>query len=204
MGLEAMSQFVHQGRSTPVKALLESRELILRGAVRKTFRIADIVNPHAVDGQLLFESGGEAYSLALPEGEAGKWLKKLTARPPSLAEKLGLDAMHKAMVRGAADDAEVGTALHGATTDDRALAAIGVAIALTPPELAAATDDLIHALPHAALWVIYPKGGASALPEAEVRNHMRSLGYIDTKSCAVSDTLTATRFNPRKAVMPTA
>ena len=29
-----------------------------------------------------------------------------------------------------------------------------------------AADALIHALPHAHLWIIYPKGAGSALPES--------------------------------------
>ena len=202
MGLEAECELVQGGQTVHVRALLESHELILRGAVRKTLKFPDITNPHVVDGRLVFETGGAPYTLALPPGQADKWLKKLTTEPPSLAQKLGIDAAHKALVHGTTDDEAVKVALEGATTDDRAEARLGVIIALDPSQLAAATDALIHALPHAHLWVIYPKGAGSALPESAVRSHMQALGYVDTKSCAVSQTLTATRFSPRKEILP--
>ncbi len=202
MGLEAESELVHGGQSVHVKALLESHELILRGTVKKTLKFPDIANPHAVGDQLLFESGGEPYALTLPAGQADKWLKKLTSEPPSLAKKLGIDATHLALVEGKADDPAVAEALKGSTTTDRATASLGIAIATTPPELAAASDALIHALPHAHLWVIFPKGSASPLPESAVRSHMKALGYVDTKASAVSETLTASRFSPRKVILP--
>ncbi len=202
MGLEAECELVQGGQTVHVKALLESHELILRGAVRRTFRFPDIANPHAVDGQLLFESGGEAFALALPDGQAAKWLTKLTSEPPSLAKKLGVDAGHLALVHGRADDPAVAAALDGATTTDKAEAALGIAIAVTPPELAAAIDVLCHALPGKHLWVIFPKGAKSPLPDSEARSHMRALGYVDTKACAVSESLTATRFSPRKTILP--
>ncbi|MEI9904192.1 MAG: hypothetical protein WDN06_09540 [Asticcacaulis sp.] len=202
MGLEAEAELVLAGQSVHVRALLESHELILRGAIKKTFRFSDIANPQAINGQLVFETGGEPYALTLPDGQAEKWLKKLTTEPPSLAQKLGIDAAHKALVYGVTDDPAVAQALKGVTTFDKAEAAIAIAIALTPPELAAAIDALIHALPHAPLWVIYPKGAKSALPESEVRSHMKVLGYSDTKVAAVSEKLTATRFSPRRTVLP--
>ncbi len=202
MGLEAEAELILAGQSVHVRALLESHELILRGAIRKTFKFSGIDNPQAINGQLVFETGGEPYALILPDGEAEKWLKKLTSEPPSLAQKLGIDAAHKALVHGATDDPAVTEALQGVTTGNKAEAAVAIAIALTPPELAAASDALIHALPHAPLWVIYPKGAKSALPESEVRSHMKALGYSDTKVAAVSDLLTAARFSPQRTVLP--
>ena len=201
MGLEAESELVHGGQRVHVKALLETHELILRGAVKKTFKFADIINPQAIGDQLLFENGGETFALTLPAGQAAKWLKKLTSEPPSLAQKLGLDASHKAMVYGQSDDPALKEALQNFTAD-RAEASLAIAIAHNPPELAAATDALIHALPHAHLWIIYPKGAKSPLPESEVRSHLLALGYVDTKVSAVSETMTAARFSPRKTILP--
>ena len=182
-----------------VKALLESHALILRGAVKKTLPIGEIADPRAVDGQLLFEHHGAPYALRLPDGQAAKWLKKLTAEPPSLAAKLGIDAAHKALVHGAAGDPALNAALEGATTGDPAQAALSLAIATDPDQLALALNALLHALPHAPVWVVYPKGPKSGLTESTVRNHLRSLGWIDTKACAVSEWLTATRYNRPKS-----
>ncbi len=198
MGLEADSQLTLDGQTVPVKALLESRELILRGAVKKTFAIREIENPRAVDDRLLFEHNGQSYALALPDDQAAKWLKKLTTEPPTLAKKLGIDAEHQAFVRGSIDDPALAEALLGATTDDPRRAALAIAIATSPDALAATLAEIIRVLPAVPVWIVYPKGARSPLPEAAVRAHLRGQGYADTKACAVSDTLTATRFHPPK------
>lgn len=45
------------------------------------------------------------------------------------------------------------------------------------------------------LWTIYPKGRGVAFGEREIRTALRAAGFRDTKSCAVSGLLTATRYN---------
>lgn len=204
MGLEAASELSVNGQTVAVKALLESRELILRGAVKKTLAIADLVEPHAAGEQLVFEHEGTTYTLTLPAGQAGKWLKKLTTAPPTLAEKLGVDTAHKALVWGKVDDAAVNTALLGAVTADYVEATQGIAIVHTPEELGDALGELTQTMSHAPIWVIYPKGAKSTLPESAVRAHLAALGYVDTKVSSVSEKLTATRFNPRKTILPKA
>lgn len=199
MGLEAESELITAGETVHVKALLESHALILRGAVKKTLPFDEIGDPRAVGRQLLFEHHGAPYALDLPEGQAAKWLKKLTAEPPSLAAKLGLDAARKALVHGPTDDPAVAAALAGTVTENPAEAAMSVAIAGDPDALAEALNALLHALPHAPVWIIYSKGTKSPLPESAVRNHLRSLGFIDTKVASVSDRLTAIRFNRPKS-----
>jgi hypothetical protein len=199
MGLEAESELVNAGETIHVKALLESHALILRGAVKKTLPLSEISDPRAVGNQLLFEHRNTPYALGLPEGQAAKWLKKLTTEPPSLAAKLGVDAAHKALVWGHTDDAAVTAALGGATTDNPTEAAMSLAIVGDSDALAQALNVLLHALPHAPLWIVYPKGAKSSLPETTVRNHLRSLGWVDTKACSVSDRLTATRYNRAKS-----
>lgn len=199
MGLEAESELVNAGETIHVKALLESHALILRGAVKKTLPVGEIDDPHAVGDQLLFEHHGTPYALTLPAGQADKWLKKLTTEPPSLAAKLGIDPAHKAYVWGHADDAALATALAGVTTDAPSDAAVALAVVSDPDELTQALNNLLQAAPHAPVWIVYPKGAKSTLPESHVRNHLRSLGLVDTKACAVSDRLTATRYHRPKS-----
>jgi hypothetical protein len=195
MGLEAESQLTTNGQTVHVKALLESHELILRGAVKKALAIRDLKDPRTANDQLLFEHGGQAYALTLPAGQAANWLKKLTTEPPSLARKLGVDGAHKAFVRGPTDDTALAEALIGATTNDPHEAALAIAVAASPDGLSATLAEVIHALPAVPVWIIYPKGAKSPLPESAVRAHLRALGFADTKACAVSETLTATRFH---------
>jgi hypothetical protein len=198
MGLEAESELRVALESHHVKALLESRELILRGAFKKTLPIAELKDLRAVNHELLFEYGGQPYALALPEGQAAKWLEKLATAPPSLAQKLGIDAGHKALVWGHVTDGPLNDALINAVTTDPAYAVLSIAVTLTPTELNAALAELTQRLPHAPIWIIYPKGATSSLHESAVRTHMRALNFVDSKSCAVSDMLTATRFSLRK------
>jgi len=202
MGLEAESELINAGETIHVKALLESHALILRGAVKKTLPLSEIGDPRAAGNRLLFEHRGTPYALDLPEGQAAKWLKKLTTEPPSLAARLGIDQAHKALVWGHADDAALAQALAGATTDNPPEAAMSLAIVTDPDALAQALNSLLHALPHAPVWIIYPKGAKSTLPESAVRNHLRSLGWIDTKACSVSDRFTAGRYNRPKSNHP--
>jgi len=199
MGLEAESELVQAGDTVHVKALLESHALILRGAVRKTLPLSEITAPHAVGDQLLFEHHGTPYALTLPSGQAAKWLRKLTTEPPSLAAKLGIDAAHKALVWGRTDDAALRAVLDGATAETPADATQSLAIVADPDSLAAALNILLHALPRAPVWIVYPKGVKSPLPEAAVRNHLRSLGMVDTKVCSVSERTTASRYNRAKS-----
>ncbi|MFT4076348.1 MAG: hypothetical protein QM647_12555 [Asticcacaulis sp.] len=198
MGLEAESELRVGHEHHHVHAVLESRELILRGAFRQTLPIAELKDPRAVNHELLFEHGSQAYALALPEGQAAKWLVKLTTEPPSLAQKLGIDTGHRALVWGHVDDGPLNDALINAVTTDPMHAVLSIAVALTPAELNAGLAEVTQRLPHAPVWIVYPKGATSSLPESAVRTHMRALNFVDSKSCAVSDTLTATRFSLRK------
>jgi hypothetical protein len=198
MGLEAESEVRVGHESHHAHVLLESRELILRGAFRKTLPIAELKDLRVVNHELLFEHSGLPYALALPEGQAVKWLEKLTTAPPSLAQKLGVDTGHKALVWGHIEDAHLNEALLNAVTTDPMQAVLSIAVARKPAELNAALAEILQRLPHAPIWIVYPKGAQSSLPASAVRSHMRALNWIDSKTCAVSDILTATRFSQRK------
>ena len=52
--------------------------------------------------------------------------------------------------------------------------------------------------PDLMLWCVYPKGRA-AVGDAKVRDYLRGRGYIDSKTCAVSALMTATRYGMRKS-----
>jgi hypothetical protein len=114
--------------------------------------------------------------------------------PPSLAAKLGVSAATPAAVFGpVADDAELATALQGACTDDASAAAMLVALVLSADDLERAVAR--HAdVAGAALWVVHAKGKAAVLGDTAIRQALRARGYADTKTTAVSDRLTATRY----------
>ncbi len=190
MGLEAECALETEGATHRVKALLESRELILRGELRRTFAFSEITDVAAYDGALRFTHGGIAYTLRLPRAET--WAKKLTTPPPSLASKLGISPDKPAFVIGAIVDEALAAALDGNTVPDAASAAQIIVIAETPDALPAPAD-----LPGLPVWIVYPKGARSPLPESAVRGQMRGAGWADTKTSAVSERLTALRFHKR-------
>lgn len=183
--------------SAEVKALLESTTVVLRGEViKRRWAIATLQNLR-VDGEdLRFDAGDEAVALALGDKEAGKWLKKLQTPPPTLAAKLGVSAENPALLIGPTVgtlDPALAEALAGGLTTNVREARMLVAVLSKPSELVRMADfhaDMICKT----VWVVHPKGPGASPSDAEVRAELRGRGYVDNKTSAVSDALTATRY----------
>jgi len=177
----------------PVRALLESRELILRGdVVRGRYAIADLRELRVSDAGLEFVCDDVPVVLDLGQHEAARWLEKIRTPPPSLAAKLGISADRPALVTGHSDDPALRLALAGATTDDDVRAALLLAIVADDDALQQALARHAH-LRERPLWIVHGKG-RHAYGEASVRAFMRPRGYVDTKCSAISDRLSATRY----------
>jgi hypothetical protein len=193
VGREALIEVEAGKEKGKAKVLLESTELILCGEVRRTFARASIKHLRAKDGVLQFTSEGETVRLHLGAKRAEVWATTIAKPPPGLKQKLGLDK-GKARVIGTRDDVELEAALEGATVEDITSATILIARVDSEAQLKLALA--IHAnAPKLPLWTIYPKGKTS-YGDAAIRTELRARGFRDTKSCAVSDKLTATRYNP--------
>ncbi|MQP68037.1 hypothetical protein GE253_22220 [Niveispirillum sp. SYP-B3756] len=192
MGREAITHANVGRESGEVKALLESTELILRGAIKRRFAKSAITDVRVTDKGLAFVCAGEGTTLALGVATATLWAKALAKEPPSLKAKLGLTDGVLALVLGQWNDDALSTALAGARTDDPAAAAMVIACVSCADDLAMARQ-VTTGRP---IWTLYPKGGATPFGDAAIRNDMRAHGFRDTKSCAVSTLLTATRYNP--------
>jgi hypothetical protein len=196
MGREASCTARVGQETAEVTALLESTTVVLRGALKRKWAIAELQQLR-VDGEALrFEAGGEDVALALGEKEAGKWLAKLQAPPPTLAAKLGVSAENPALLIGPTvgtlDPALAEALANGLTTNVRE-ARMLVAVLSKPSELVRMADfhaDMICKT----VWVVHPKGPGASPSDSDVRAEMRSRGYVDNKTSAVSDTLTATRY----------
>lgn len=124
---------------------------------------------------------------------AERWAAALLRPPPSLADKLGVSSTARAFVSGPLDDDVLRGALAGCTIGLLDDAAVIVAVLEQQADLDAALA-LAGAAPRLALWCVYPKGRSSPVGGAVVRDHLRRHAYVDTKSSAVSDRLTATRY----------
>lgn len=201
MGREANCHCRAGSESAVAKVLLESTEVILRGAIKRRYALACIAQVQVHGADLRFEASGEAVTLELGAKEAAAWARKLLKPPPSLAAKLGLGPDQPTFVLGSVQDPALASALHGAVTPDAAQARQWLAVLMVPADL----QGLLHALqalqaePAPAVWAVYRKGPAALPGDAQVRQALRGAGYRDHKTSAVSDTLTATRyarFNP--------
>ena len=196
MGLELETTCTHAGQTYKVKALLESTELILRGELKRKLPLISLTNVRATNKALNFNANGESYNLALTADKAATWAKKIASPPPSLAKKLGISAEALAFVIGKTDYAELDVALNGNTTSASTQAAIFISVVRSEAELSTALKAYGKA--QAPLWLINVKGPKSALGENTIRDQLRALGFKDTKTCAVSATLSGTRYNRPK------
>jgi hypothetical protein len=194
MGREARGVCTIAGQTEPMKALLESAEIILKGeTLKRRIGLSSLHDLRVDGGSLCFNASGERVSLALGADEAQKWLRKILAPPPSLAGKLGVGSQARAFVLGAADDAALIAALDNANTSQADEAAVLLTIAMHVRDLQAAlTQHAGMRCKH--LWVVHEKGAKAALGDTVIRQVMRERNYTDNKSCAVSARYTATRY----------
>jgi hypothetical protein len=186
-----------QGQTAEVRALLESTEIILRGGIRERVPRSAITSMRVDQGWLRLDTDRGPLVLELGEGEAARWLKALQKPVPSLAEKLGLSAGCLAFVLGAVQDAALAAALRDAVTPDLGRAGVLVVVLGKAADLAAAFA-LAQSAPEMGVWCVYPKGRGATVTDAMVRGFFRDRGYVDSKACAVSDVLTATRYGRRR------
>jgi len=196
MGREASCTARVGNETAEVNALLESTTVVLRGALKRKWDIAALKNLRVEADELRFEAGEEAVAVALGEKEAGKWLTKLQTPPPTLAAKLGISPENPALLIGPTvgtlDPALAEALSHGLTGNVKE-ARMLVAVISKPGELERMAD--FHAtMICKTVWVVHQKGRDAFPSDAEIRMELRSRGYVDNKTSAVSDKLTATRY----------
>lgn len=196
MGREALCNARVGNQTAEVTALLESTTVVLRGALKRKWAIAALQNLRVAGEDLLFDVDGEAVTLALGEKEAGKWLTKLQTPPPTLAAKLGVSPDNPALLIGPTVgtlDPALAEALSHGLTGNLKEARMLVAVISKPGELERMAD--FHAtMLCKTVWVVHQKGRDAFPSDAEIRMELRGRGYVDNKTSAVSDTLTATRY----------
>ena len=195
MGREAQCSARWGARSGEVKALLESTEIVVRGAFRAVAPLAELRDVRAEGDTLRFSVGGEDVALVLGAA-APRWAAKIVAPPPSLATKLGIGATTRVFVAGRLDDENLAAAVSAATRTRAADSADVIVARVDDADALARVADthrerLALGLP---LWVIYTKGKAAPLGEATVRAMLRGRGLIDLKVASVSSSLTALKF----------
>jgi len=190
MGLEVKCRVDFTGESSEGKALLETSELIFRGAFRLKIPFQAITALDASEGKLSVQYPDGAVVFHIGKA-AEKWADKIR-NPPSRLDRLGVKAGTKVHLIGRHD-----------TDFRRELAGRGAVSSTKNPDLvflSVKEKDQLVELAHLAekpVWIIYPKG-VKAITEGDVIAAGRAAGFIDVKVCGFSSTHTALKFKPKR------
>jgi hypothetical protein len=193
MGRETTALVSWQGQSGESKVLLESTELILRGGVNAKFPRGAIAAASAGSSGLTLTINGAPLHAEMSEIEAARWVKAIATPPPSLATKLGVKPGLRVYVLGQADDPTLTEALRGAIAPAPGQAGVLLTVIEDGIGLNQALE-LAQAHPTLPLWCVFPKGKSANPDDTAIRTAFRAAGWIDNKTSAVSERLTATRY----------
>lgn len=191
MGQEFQCRVDFGKESSTGKALLETSEVLFRGAFRLKIPFREIRSMNSAAGKLtvVFPAGTAVFHLG---DAAAKWESRIR-NPPSRTDKLGVKAGTKVRLIGRHDE-----------DFRRELREREVLESRSTPELVFLAihkkDDLLELayLTEHRVWVIYPKG-VDTVRESDVRAAGLAAGLVDVKVCAFSATHTALKFTPRMA-----
>jgi hypothetical protein len=194
MGREAEGHAVWRGVSGAVKALLESDGIILRGEIRAKLKRDGLMGWRVEGEDLCLMAESESLVLTLGAKEAAAWVKALEKPLPSLAAKLGVSPAARAWMIGGPAPEEIAVAVAGAEVPGPEGAALILAVLTGPEDL----DTALKAGQATGLrvWCVHGKGKGAVVSDAAVRAAFRGVGWMDIKSCAVSEGFTATLYRP--------
>jgi hypothetical protein len=195
MGYEAQCEVRYGGQTVQAKAVLEQKDLVLRGALRLSVPIARISKATAADGWLRIRFDGRSAEIRLGSA-AEKWADRIT-NPPTRLAKLGIKPGMRILLVGRIDATFVEELqAAGGTILGRAASAPADVIffALEQKE---SLDDLkvlsSRIVPSGAIWTLREKGRRE-VTEADTMAGGKRAGLVDVKVVSFSDTLTAEKF----------
>jgi hypothetical protein len=193
MGREAVSLCTWKGVTAQAKVLLESTDVIVRGAIRVTIPRDAISSIEVIGDVLSLSANSEYLRIELGRSQAEKWAEVLRKPPPTLASKLGVNASNKAYVIGSLDDITLSEAISSYRSDTIGDALLFVAIITAEHDLQV-MNQIVRPYPKRHIWCVYPKGKDASISDSTVRTFMREHGFTDNKSCSISEAATATRY----------
>ncbi|HJQ36351.1 MAG TPA: hypothetical protein VKB93_04355 [Thermoanaerobaculia bacterium] len=191
MGNEALCRVEIGPESADAKALLETEEIIVRGAMRAKIPFRDAKDVAADGGVLRLRWNDRDVRIHVGK-DAPKWAEKIR-NPKGVADKLGVKAGQKISIVGKIDD----SFLQGKGADISHKLRRGsdliffAANARADLERLAGLRDALD--PAGAIWVIRPKGGGP-ITESEVMAAGKSAGLVDVKVVRFSETHTAEKL----------
>ncbi len=197
MGREATCQVQWAAESGRAKVLLETHDLIVRGAIRRTVPIASLRQVAVSGDELRFHAGSDPVTLTLGAPLAESWARKIATPPPALAAKLGITAATNLGLIGEFESEELRAAIAQAGSTEARPASLILASVRTAADLNYALDIYAGYPNRPPLWLVYPKGANKPLSETEIRSTLRHQGFMDVKVASVNATLTALKFVKR-------
>ncbi|HET6929767.1 MAG TPA: hypothetical protein VFI45_05565 [Candidatus Acidoferrum sp.] len=195
MGQEVVCTARWGGKIVRGKALLETAEIVFRGAERLKIPFSSIRGMEAKDGEMRLKTDEGLVVFELGE-RAEKWRQKI-ANPKSVVEKLGVKRGEPVAVFGRLDGEFVQKLKEQKSAVSQGKVADGVSWIFFAAETRDALAELKKLtgkmLGSAALWVVYPKGQKS-ITETDVIGAGRKAGLKDVKVVGFSTTHTALKF----------
>ena len=196
MGNEAKCVARIDGKRDEGKALLETSELIFRGAeCRVKITFADMKSVAAEDGELQIRTKGGTFAFALGSA-AEKWRERIL-QPKTRVEKLGVKAGIRVAVIGdmSAEFAKELKQNRVVITNGNANAGGELVFWFVNDKsgLSAAGKTAKKVKVAAGLWIVYPKG-KKEITEGDVLSAGRKAGLKDVKVVGFSATHTALKF----------
>jgi hypothetical protein len=197
MGYDAECDVRLDGQTASAKAVLEQKDLVLRGPLRLSIPLARISEATASDGWLRVRFDGRLAEISLGPA-AQKWAQRIT-NPPSRLAKLGVKEGVRILLVGAVEEAFVeelraagATALRRMGRGTPAFDVIFLAVERRESleQLEALASKIV---PSGAIWTLRAKG-QRAVTEADTMSAGKRAGLVDVKVVSFSDTLTAEKF----------
>lgn len=183
----------HWGRqSGEGKALLETNEILFRGAFRLKIPLKSISAIEARGGKLLVTFPEGQASFALGQDLAEKWRHKIL-NPKSLMDKLGVKPESRVNLDGVEDPAFLADLRQRGpiiATQDCDIVFFGAETAAALKKLVALQKRIRS---NGAIWVIYPKG-QKQITELGVIAAGKAAGLVDVKIASVSATHTGMKM----------
>ncbi len=196
MGREAEGTIRYLGAEGAGRILIEGAEVILRGEVRAKIP-REAIAAVWVEGEDLVLATARGPVVATVGAGVAEGLARVLRKPvPTLAEKLGLMGGARAGCLWPVTDPTLAAALEGHVAP---VAEATILVAEIMDE--GALERLVKALPALVgryVWCVNAKGPRPPLPEARIRAALRAAGWIDSKTTAVSQATSATRYGLRK------
>ena len=197
MGYDAECDVRLDGQTVSAKAVLEQKDLVLRGPLRLSIPLARISEATASDGWLRVRFDGRLAEISLGPA-AQKWAQRIT-NPPSRLAKLGVKEGVRILLVGAVEEAFVeelraagATAVRRMGRGTPAFDVIFLAVERRESleQLEALASKIV---PSGAIWTLRAKG-QRAVTEADTMSAGKRAGLVDVKVVSFSDTLTAEKF----------